>query len=155
PSRTIFRKRSVFPVPLDNQAQPTGDMPRQLFTSPCGRYKVRAMKITVLSLLFSTLALAQPAKAPAKKASPADSFLDFYNSLFLGQTRGSQEAQWVASTDVSDAHEGERTGANTLLAIFQGDKKVIESTRALLDKRKQLPPVVARQLDKILLAAAE
>ena len=95
------------------------------------------------------------AKAPPKKASPADSFLDFYNSLFIGFTRGSQEAGWVASTDVNDAHEGERTGANTLLAIFQGDKKVIEAARGFLAKRKQLPPVVARQLDKILLGAAE
>src|SRR5262245_38753250 len=67
--------------------------------------------------------------APPKphKASPADAFLDFYNSLYAGLTRGAQEAQWGASTDVSDAHEGERTGANTLLAIFQGDKAVIES----------------------------
>src|SRR5262249_53257255 len=80
---------------------------------------------------------------------------DFYNSLYLGLTRGSQEAQWAASTDVSDAHEGARTGANTMLAIFQGDKKVIETARSLLEKRKQLPPMIARQLDKILLAAAE
>ena len=82
-------------------------------------------------------------------------FSELFNSLFLGLTRGSQEAQWVASTDVSEAHEGERTGANTLLAIFQGDKKVIEGARSLLEKRKTLPPMVARQLDKLLLAAAE
>src|SRR3954468_5155445 len=104
------------------------------------------MKTTVLCMLFSTSALAV---TPAKKATPADSFLDLYNSLFLGLTRGSQEAQWVASTDVSEAHEGERTGANTELQIFQGDKKVIETARALLDKRKLLPPMIARQLDKI------
>ena len=85
----------------------------------------------------------------------ADTFLQFYNSLYLGLTRASQEASWVASTDVSDAHEGERTGANTALAVFQGDRRVIETARALLQKRAALPPLVARQLDKILLAAAE
>jgi peptidyl-dipeptidase A len=105
--------------------------------------------------MMGTAYAVTPAKTPPKKSTPADSFLDFYNSMFLGLTRGSQEAQWVASTDVTDAHEGERTGANTMLAIFQGDKKVIETARALLDKRKLLPPMIARQLDKILLAAAE
>jgi peptidyl-dipeptidase A len=110
------------------------------------------MKIFMACLLFTTTA---SAVTPKKPPTPADAFLDFYNSLYVGFTRGSQEAQWVASTDVCEAHEGERTGANTMLAIFQGDKKVIETARALLEKRKQLPPVVARQLDKILLAAAE
>ncbi len=112
------------------------------------------MKTPILCMLFmSGLAFAAPQQT--KRASPADAFLDFYNSLYLGMTRGSQEAQWVASTDVTDGHEGERTGANTLFAIFQGDPKVIESARGFLAKRKLLPPMVARQLDKILLGAAE
>ncbi|HZS40441.1 MAG TPA: M2 family metallopeptidase [Polyangia bacterium] len=117
-------------------------------------------KLIVLStVVLSTFATAAVAvtKAPVGKTvkSPADSFLQYYDSLFLGLTRVAQEAQWLASTDVSDAHDGERTGANTALAVFQGDRAVIESCRAFLAKRASLPPLVARELDKILLAAAE
>jgi peptidyl-dipeptidase A len=86
--------------------------------------------------------------------SPAE-FLRFYDSIYLGLTRTANESEWVASTDVSDAHDGARTAADTALAVFQGDKNIIETARALLAKRKSLPPLVARQLDKILLAAAE
>src|SRR5262245_20785282 len=115
-----------------------------------------AMKTILAFVLLGGVALAAPQKKAASPiAEEARAFLDLFNSLYLGMARGSQEAQWVASTDVSEAHEGERTGANTMLAIFQGDRKVIETARRLLDKRKQLPPVVARQIDKILLAAAE
>lgn len=90
---------------------------------------------------------------PATKA--ANDFLKFFESAYVALYTVSQEAQWKASTDVSDAHDGERTGANTMMAAFSGDKYVIETARALLQKRKELPPLVARQLDKILLGAAE
>ena len=86
--------------------------------------------------------------------TPAD-FLRFYDSIYLGLSRTANESEWMASIDVSDAHDGARTAADTALAVFQGDKNVIETARALLAKRKSLPPLVARQLDKVLLAAAE
>jgi len=88
-------------------------------------------------------------------ADPAQDFLRAYQSIFLGLNRISQDAQWTASTDVSDEHEGERTGANSALAAFQGDRWVVESCKKLLAARKKLPALVARQLDKIVLAAAE
>jgi peptidyl-dipeptidase A len=105
--------------------------------------------LVLAGLGLSTAALAAP------KPSPADSFLKWFDSIYLGLSRVSQEAAWVASTDVSDAHDGERTGANTALAVFSGDRGVIETCRALLARRSSLPPIVARQLDKILLGAAE
>src|SRR5579872_3681408 len=84
----------------------------------------------------AVLALARPGPVPAappnQRTRAALDFLRTYDSLYLGLTRVAQEAQWVASTDVSDAHEGERTGANTAMAAFQGDKTVIEITRDLL-----------------------
>lgn len=116
------------------------------------RGKVPRMKITLALLLLSTTAIAAP-KNPT--AQSADRFLQFFDSLYLGLTRVAQEAAWVASTDVGDAHEGERTGANTAFAVFSGDRGIIETCRALLAKRAQLSPLVARELDKILLAAAE
>jgi peptidyl-dipeptidase A len=107
--------------------------------------------LALLSSLIATAALA----APPKNTNPAAEFLRFYDSLYVGLMRAAQEAQWVSSTDVSPQHEGERTGANVALAVFQGDRSVIETTRALLAKRNLLPPMIARELDKILLGAAE
>ena len=121
-------------------------------------------KMVASLLLSSTVVLAAPASAttpaPAPKpknatARAADDFLRLFDSLFVGIYTVAQEAAWKASTDVTDAHEGERTAANTALAVFQGDKQVIDTCRALLKKRKDLPPIVARELDKILLGAAE
>ncbi len=124
-------------------------------------------RLVVLCLAFFFLATAAQAAPPAVvptapavpiKGPPAQvaaDFLRFFDSLYLGLVRVSQEAQWAASTDVSPAHEGERTGANTALAVFTGDSRIIETCRALLARRKELPPIVARQLDKILLGAAE
>src|SRR3954463_2292873 len=85
--------------------------------------------------------------------TPVDSFLRMYNSLYKGISTVAQEAAWLASTDVSGGHEAGRPAANTALAVFQGDRGVIEAARSFLSDRRNLPPVVSRQLDKILLAA--
>jgi peptidyl-dipeptidase A len=116
------------------------------------------ISLFVVAAVGSSALAVTPAKTPAKTvATPkgASDFLALFDSIYLGIYRVSQEAQWSASTDVSDEHEGARTAANTALAVFGGDKAVIETCRALLAKRNQLPPIVARQLDKILLGAAE
>jgi peptidyl-dipeptidase A len=116
----------------------------------------RAMNKRILCalLLFSSTALAKP-KIDPKLSAEAAAFLKQYNSLFMGLVRVSQEAQWAASTDVTDAHDGARVGANTMLAAFAGDREVIETARRLLKRREALDPVVARSLDKIILGAAE
>ncbi len=90
----------------------------------------------------------------ARAAEPQD-FLGWYNSVYVGLSRVANEAAWRASTDVSDAHEGERTAANTALQTFLGDRVVIETAKQLLAPRAGLSPVVARQLDKLILAAGE
>ena len=52
-------------------------------------------------------------------------------------------------------HTGQRTGADKALAALAGSKLIIEKTKALLLERKQLDEETARQLEKLLLAAAE
>jgi len=104
---------------------------------------------------FALAQAAPSAPAPNATTRAANDFLHFFNSIYLGLTRVASEAEWVASTDVGDAHDAARTAADTALAVFQGDKNVIETTRSLLGKRKQLPPLLARQLDKVILGAAE
>ncbi|MGZ3429445.1 MAG: hypothetical protein ACXVCV_22495, partial [Polyangia bacterium] len=107
---------------------------------------MKKIALFVITLLSSTAMAAE---------APVDSFLRMYNSLFKGLTTVANEAAWLASTDVSDAHEAGRTAANTALAVFSGDRGIIEAARSFLSDRRNLPPVVSRQLDKILLAAAE
>lgn len=66
------------------------------------------------------------------------------------------EANWKASTDVSEEHTGERIGADAALAAFRGSPYVIENSREYLDDLKDsLTDLEFRQLDKILLNAAE
>ena len=94
--------------------------------------------------------------SPALAAqTPVDLFLRMYNSVYTGLQRVANEAAWAASTDVSDAHEAGRTAANTAQAAFQGDRAIIETARAFLANKRHLLPLQARELGKILLAAAE
>jgi len=70
------------------------------------------------------------------------------------QTVGAQ-IEWVAATDVTPEHTGARAGADKALAALAGSKTIIEHGRALLAREKELEPLTARQLRKLLLAAAE
>jgi peptidyl-dipeptidase A len=78
-----------------------------------------------------------------------------YNTIGQKLYAATSEAYWKASTDVSDAHTGERIGAERALAAFSGSRYVIEQSRDLLEQRTQLDELTILQLDKILLAAAE
>jgi len=65
------------------------------------------------------------------------------------------EAEWSASTDVTPEHTGERIGAEKALAAFRGSRYVIDNSRRFLELRDSLSDLEFRQLDKILLNAAE
>ena len=87
---------------------------------------------------------------------PVDAFSAMYNSLFKGLTTVANEAAWLASTDVSDAHEAGRTGGEYGAGgVRRRSRDHRSGARASCRIDGNLPPVVARQLDKILLAAAE
>ncbi len=123
-----------------------------------------AALLTTTGLLASTAhpdrAAAKPAPATAKSAAltaaqqQAQTFLDQYNSLYRAMSTVTQEAEWAASTDVSDRNEGRRTAAGQVFAAFRGDKTVIATTKALLARKSELLPLQVRQLDKVMLAAA-
>jgi peptidyl-dipeptidase A len=103
-------------------------------------------------VLVRALLVAAPSPGPARTA---EDFLRLYNSLLIGFTREASNAAWAASTDVSPAHAAARTTADTLMATFQGDRTVIDTARTLLAHRQMLGYLAQRQLQKILLAAAE
>ncbi len=78
-----------------------------------------------------------------------------YNQVDQRLSTLAAEADWKAATDVTEEHTGERIGADTALAAFRGNTYVIEKSRDLLKLKDQLTDLEFRQLDKILLNAAE
>ena len=78
-----------------------------------------------------------------------------YNSIAQKLYAVAGEASWKASTDVTDQHIGERIAADRAFGAFAGSNYVIEETKALLDRKAELDDLTRRQLEKILLAAAQ
>ncbi len=103
--------------------------------------------VSVLSIFVSSC-LTTP-----RLENEAQDFLPSYSSLYQGLSTVSSEASWRAVTDVKPEHDGERVGANKAFARFAGDRDIIETARHLLAKDPS--PLERRQLQKILLAAAE
>jgi peptidyl-dipeptidase A len=88
------------------------------------------------------------------KQQAAD-FLAYYNGMHQSLSTAASEAEWVASTDVTEAHTGERIGARKVYAAFAGHPLIIETTKRLLAAKAELDPITVRQLEAVLLAAAE
>ena len=85
----------------------------------------------------------------------ANRFLAMYNSIAQKIYAVSGDANWKASTDVTEQHVGERIGADRAFGAFAGSNYVIEETKALLAQSAQIDDLTRRQLDKILLAASQ
>ncbi len=94
-----------------------------------------------------------PAKTPVEKE--AEAFLSTVTGLLAPVAVSANLADWASLTDVTPEHTGQRTGADKALAALAGSKLIIERSKALLKSRKQLEEATARQLDKLLLSAAE
>jgi peptidyl-dipeptidase A len=103
------------------------------------------------------LGLARP--ATAGKKSPverdAETFLDAVTGLVWPVATATDNVDWLAATDVTAEHTGQRTGADKGLAALAGSKWIIDKTKGFLAHEKQLDPLTARQLHKLLLNAAE
>jgi peptidyl-dipeptidase A len=85
----------------------------------------------------------------------AEKFIAEYLKGFLPLSTASSEAEWIASTDISDAHTAESVKRRVAASEFAGSKHVIETTQALLAKRSALEPKTVLELERILLRAAE
>jgi peptidyl-dipeptidase A len=103
---------------------------------------------------------AKPAR-PSRKSSAsaaekeAQAFLTTVTSLLGPVAVSANLADWTSLIDVTPEHTGQRTGADKALAALAGSKLIIEKTKSLLKNRKQLDEETARQLEKLLLSAAE
>jgi len=85
----------------------------------------------------------------------ADQFLSIVNASYQSLYRVSSEAQWLASTDVTDAHDAASEIAGRASAAFNGNPALITEARALLEQKSHLKPITRRQLERVLLNAAE
>ena len=92
--------------------------------------------------------------ARADVKSDARQFLETYNATYQRLYTVVNEAQWLALTDVTDEHTGQRIGADQAYSAYLGSPRIIESARALLKQRRKLDALTVRQLERVLLLAA-
>ena len=111
--------------------------------------------ITILSLW----ALAAPgALTQARAADPqqrAADLLQLVNASYQALYKVSSEAQWLASTDVTPEHDAAAEVAGKASAAFNGNPALIRATQELLKQKSKLKPVTVRELERVLLNAAE
>jgi len=101
------------------------------------------------------LAIPLPAQAAAALQERADQFLILVNAGYQALYRVNSEAQWAAATDVTPAHDAASEAAGKSLAAFNGNPAVIREAKMLLEHRSELRPITVRQLERVLLNAAE
>ncbi|MEY2563498.1 MAG: peptidyl-dipeptidase [Verrucomicrobiota bacterium] len=107
---------------------------------------------TIAVLLVSmTVALA----APSPIQERADRFLALANAGYKGLYRVLSEAQWLAVTDVTPVHDAASEAAGKAAAAFNGNPALINEARELLTHRAELTELTVRQLNQLLLNAAE
>jgi peptidyl-dipeptidase A len=108
-------------------------------------------KTTSLLLLSAAIALA----APSPIQERADRFLALVNASYKGLYRVNSEAQWLAVTDVTPAHDAASETAAKASAAFNGNPAIINEAKELLTHRADLNELTLRQLNQVLLNAAE
>ena len=85
----------------------------------------------------------------------AEEFLRIYDGVIQKMYKITAEAYWKSATDVTEMHVGERIGAEKVMGSFSGNPWVIETVRDLLDEKESLDDLTVRQLQSVLLSAAE
>ena len=85
----------------------------------------------------------------------ADRFLKLANAGYQALYRVNSEAQWLAVTDVTDAHDAAAEATGKAYAAFNGNPALITEARDLLTHQKELSEISVRQLKQLLLNAAE
>ena len=108
----------------------------------------------VLALAFRT---APPARAADTHPTQerADRFLSLVNASYQALAYVESEAQWKAATDVTPAHDASAETAGKARAAFVGNPALIQETKQLLLLRRELTDLTVRQLERLLLIAAE
>ena len=109
----------------------------------------------LVAATFVTFGLYAAARKTSAEEREARAFLETMTAVVQPLRTVANQAAWTAATDVTAEHTLARTVAEKALASVSGSKMVIEKTRAFLKQSTALDPILVRQLDKLLLAAAD
>jgi peptidyl-dipeptidase A len=109
-------------------------------------------QIGVAGLALVLLGCSEPGEQSGQEVRE---FLRMYNEVYRSLRTVAATANWKAATDVTEQHTGERIGADSAFARFRGSRYVMEHSRRFLLLKQSLTDLEFRQLDKILLNAAE
>lgn len=105
--------------------------------------------------LLGARAIPLTAAEPVDLQQRADRFLNLVNAGFQGLYRVESEAQWLAATDVTPAHDAASETASKARAAFVGNPVIIREAQELLKHRAELKSITVRELQQALLNAAE
>ncbi|HEY1583599.1 MAG TPA: M2 family metallopeptidase, partial [Chthoniobacterales bacterium] len=117
-----------------------------------------AVALTILPFSLIAAPSASPPASPASAESAqerANHFLEIMNSGYQALYTVNSEAQWNAVRDVTPAHDAASETAGKAYAAFNGSPVVIDTARELLTHRAELDPLTVRELNQVLLNAAE
>ena len=110
------------------------------------------MRRVALAGAWCVMLLAGCGRPPQERA---EEFLRIYDGVIQKMYKITAEAYWKSATDVTEMHVGERIGAEKVMGSFSGNPWVIETVRDLLDEKESLDDLTVRQLQSVLLSAAE
>jgi peptidyl-dipeptidase A len=107
--------------------------------------------------LLPALILGVPlmAQLAAPVQDRANRFLKVVNDGYQSLTYVARQAVWEASTDVKPEHDAGAEWAGKAFAAFNGNPALITEARELLQHRAELNDLTVRQLERVLLNAAE
>ena len=111
--------------------------------------------MVVLMVLAGLVFTTNAAEKTSDVEQRADRFLELVNASYQQLYRVLSEAQWLAATDVSPAHDAASETAGKASAAFNGNPAIIREAQALLKEKKNLKEITWRELERVLLNAAE
>src|SRR5689334_18273291 len=111
--------------------------------------------VTALVVMVGLVLATDGAEKKSDIQERADRFLELVNAAYQQLYRVLSEAQWAAATDVSPAHDAASETAGKASAAFNGNPAIIREAQALLKEKKNLKEITWRQLERVLLNAAE
>lgn len=104
-------------------------------------------------VLLSMLIVSAQAVSPMQER--ADNFLNLVNDSYKALYYVASQAQWDAATDVTPEHDAATEAAGKAMAAFTGNPSLIKTAKELLEHKDALTPITVRELQRVLLNAAE
>jgi peptidyl-dipeptidase A len=120
------------------------------FAHMCRRISRSILFVFLIVILFPLVAFAA---SPVQER--ADRFLKLANAGYQALYRVNSEAQWLAVTDVTPEHDAAAEATGKAYAAFNGNPAIITEARELLAHKNELNELTVRELNQLLLNAAE